>query len=136
MPTAAEKLIWGQGSASDVKVIPATLSPTTTVQTSAAICWENFMPLHRYALYRLGTELYCAPTVDGRDSWQITMRHIAFEGRCFVLSACQFSRQKVRVCGACCWSNTDPASPLPHRTTQTIPTLPRLTSQPIPKQLS
>ena len=44
--------------------------------------------------YSKGTEIYCAPTVDARPSWQHSMRHIALEGRCFVLSACQFSTEK------------------------------------------
>jgi beta-cyano-L-alanine hydratase/nitrilase len=101
MPTAAEKLIWGQGSHDDVKVVSARLpdsdiGPSRKVKVSATICWENYMPLFRYATYNLGAEIYCAPTVDGRDSWGTTMKHIAFEGRCFVLSANQFSQRKVR----------------------------------------
>ncbi len=100
MPTAAEKLVWASGSPDDVKVVPATLLSrgdyaTVSTTLSAAICWENYMPLFRYRLYELGTEIYCAPTVDGRESWANTMKHVAFEGRCFVLSANQFSRQKV-----------------------------------------
>jgi nitrilase len=59
----------------------------------AVICWENYMPLMRAAMYATGVELYCAPTVDDRDMWQVTVRHIAREGRCFVLSACQFLRR-------------------------------------------
>ena len=101
MPTAAEKVIWGQGSHDDIKVVSAALPDSDTgttreVKVSATICWENYMPLLRYATYNLGTEIYCAPTVDGRESWGTTMKHIAFEGRCFVLSANQFSRRKVR----------------------------------------
>lgn len=49
------------------------------------------MPLLRYRIYELGTQLYCAPTVDGREVWGSTMRHVAVEGRCFVLAACQMS---------------------------------------------
>lgn len=48
------------------------------------------MPLLRMAMYARGVELYCAPTVDDRDAWISTVRHIAYEGRCFVLSACQY----------------------------------------------
>jgi nitrilase len=55
----------------------------------AAICWENQMPLFRTAMYAKGVEIWCAPTVDERDIWRSTMRHIAHEGRCFVVSACQ-----------------------------------------------
>jgi nitrilase len=52
------------------------------------------MPLLRMAMYSKGVQIYCAPTVDERDTWIPTMRHIAFEGRCFVLSACQFIQRK------------------------------------------
>lgn len=48
------------------------------------------MPLLRQSMYSRGVEIWCAPTVDERESWQASMRHIACEGRCFVLSACQF----------------------------------------------
>jgi len=56
----------------------------------AAICWENYMPLFRMAMYAKGVGLWCAPTVDEREVWQSTVTHIALEGRCFVLSACQY----------------------------------------------
>lgn len=87
MPTAAERLIWGQGDGSTLPVVD---SPAGRV--GAVICWENYMPLLRTAMYAQGVDLYCAPTVDDRDVWQHTMRHIALEGRCFVLAACQFIR--------------------------------------------
>src|SRR5260370_137596 len=58
-----------------------------------AIFWENYMPLMRTTHYTKGIQLYCAPTVDDRDTWAISMQHIAFEGRCFVLSAVQFLRR-------------------------------------------
>jgi nitrilase len=88
MPTAAERLIWGFGDGSTLPVLDTPLG-----RLGAAICWENYMPLLRAAYYAKGIELYCAPTVDGRDTWPASMRHIAVEGRCFVLSANQFARR-------------------------------------------
>jgi nitrilase len=61
-------------------------------RAGAVICWENYMPLLRAAMYAKGIELWCALTVDDRDAWQASMRHIASEGRCFVVSACQYER--------------------------------------------
>lgn len=87
MPTAGERLIWGQGDGSTLPVVD---SPAGRV--GAVICWENYMPLLRTAMYAQGVEIYCAPTVDDRDAWQHTMAHIALEGRCFVLASCQFIR--------------------------------------------
>ena len=88
MPTAMERLIWGFGDGSTISVIDTPLG-----KIGAAICWENYMPLLRAAMYSQGVQLYCAPTVDDRETWAATMRHIALEGRCFVLSACQFIRR-------------------------------------------
>ncbi|MFE1381877.1 nitrilase-related carbon-nitrogen hydrolase [Streptomyces sp. NPDC058740] len=88
MPTAAERYLWGQGDGSTLPVVD-----TGTARLGAAICWENYMPLLRTAMYAKGVDLWCAPTVDDRDAWQATMRHIALEGRCFVLSACQYLRR-------------------------------------------
>jgi nitrilase len=85
MPTASERLIWGFG---DGSTMPAIHTDFGTL--GAVICWENYMPLLRTAMYAKGVTLWCAPTVDDRDSWQATMRHIALEGRCFVLSAAQY----------------------------------------------
>ena len=84
-PTAAERLVWGEGDGSTL----------TAVQTEfgvmgGLICWENYMPLARMAMYSKGVELYLAPTADARDAWQATMRHIALEGRCFVLGCNQY----------------------------------------------
>lgn len=84
MPTAAERLIWGQGDGSTLPVVDSKAG-----RLGAAICWENQMPMLRMAMYAKGVEVWCAPTVDHRDNWQATMRHIAQEGRCFVVSACQ-----------------------------------------------
>ena len=88
MPTAAERLIWGFGDGSTLSVLE-----TAAGRAGAAICWENYMPLLRTALYAQDLQLYCAPTVDDRETWLPTMRHIAMEGRCFVLSACQFLKR-------------------------------------------
>lgn len=84
MPTGTERLIWGQGDGSTLPVVA-----TPAGRAGAAICWENHMPLLRTAMYAKGVEIWCAPTVDERDVWQCSMRHIAHEGRCFVVSACQ-----------------------------------------------
>lgn len=89
MPTAMERLIWGFGDGATLQVLPTALG-----RIGAAICWENYMPQLRMALYGQGVQLYCAPTVDDRETWLPTMRHIALEGRCFVLSACQFAQRK------------------------------------------
>ena len=88
MPTAVERLIWGQGDGSTLPVIETEIG-----RLGAVICWENYMPQLRLAMYAQGIQLYCAPTVDDREAWQGTMRHIALEGRCFVLAACQFARR-------------------------------------------
>lgn len=86
MPTAMERVIWGFGDGSTLPVIPTPLG-----RIGAVICWENYMPQLRLAMYAQGIELYCAPTVDDRETWLPTMRHIAIEGRCFVLSASQYT---------------------------------------------
>lgn len=84
MPTGSERLIWGLGDASTMQV-----TETAIGRIGMAICWENYMPMYRQHLYNQGVEIWCAPTVDMREMWATTMRHIAYEGRCFVLSACQ-----------------------------------------------
>lgn len=88
MPTAAERYLWGQGDGSTLPVVD-----TGTARLGAGICWENYMPLFRTAMYAKGVDVWCAPTVDDRDAWQATMRHVALEGRCFVLSASQYLRR-------------------------------------------
>ncbi|MHB1217883.1 MAG: nitrilase-related carbon-nitrogen hydrolase [Alphaproteobacteria bacterium] len=85
MPTASERLVWGFGDGSTLPVFE-----TPAGRMGAVICWENYMPMLRMAMYGKGIQLYCAPTADTRDSWLPTMRHIAVEGRCFVLSCCQY----------------------------------------------
>lgn len=84
-PTAAERLVWGEGGRQDVVSFA---SPVGRI--GAAICWENYMPLLRAALYGQGVTIWAAPTVDERPVWEATMRHIALESRCFLVSACQF----------------------------------------------
>jgi len=88
MPTAAERLVWGFG---DGSTLVAFDTPLGTL--GAVICWENYMPMLRMAMFAKGVTLYCAPTADDRETWLATMRHVALEGRCFVLSACQFARR-------------------------------------------
>jgi nitrilase len=85
MPTAMERLIWGFGDGSTLPVFD-----TSVGKLGAVICWENYMPLLRTAMYSKGIQIYCAPTADDRDTWVSTMQHVALEGRCFVLSACQY----------------------------------------------
>jgi nitrilase len=84
-PTAAERLIWGEGDGSTLPVFD-----TGRGRMGGLICWENYMPPARMALYQKGVEIYLAPTADSRDRWQATLRHIAVEGRCFVLGCNQF----------------------------------------------
>jgi nitrilase len=84
MPTSVERLVWGFGDGSTLDVVDSPAGRLGTV-----ICWENYMPLLRQAMYAKGVEIYCTPTADDRPSWQHSMVHIAIEGRVFVLSACQ-----------------------------------------------
>lgn len=88
MPTAAERLVWGQGDGSTMQAYHTDIGTI-----GAAICWENYMPMFRMTLYGQHVQLYLAPTADSRESWIATMRHIAMEGRCFVLSSNQFARR-------------------------------------------
>lgn len=85
MPTGSERLVWGFGDGSTLDVIDSDVG-----RVGAVICWENYMPSLRSAMYAQGVEIYCAPTADDRDTWLASMQHIAMEGRCFVLSACQY----------------------------------------------
>jgi nitrilase len=98
IPTATERLIWGCGDGSTLGVFDSDLGIA-----GAIICWENYMPLARMAMYTQGIQIYCAPTVDDRDVWIPTVRHIAREGRCFVLSSCQFL---TRDCYPAAWLET------------------------------
>jgi nitrilase len=85
MPTAMERLVWGFGDGSTMPVFDTPLG-----KIGAVICWENYMPMLRMHMYAQGVQLYCAPTADHRDTWLPSMRHIALEGRCFILSCCQY----------------------------------------------
>ena len=89
MPTALERMIWGFGDGSTLTAIE---SPYGRI--GSVICWENYMPMLRMAMYSKNIALYCAPTADDRDTWLASMRHVALEGRCFVLTACQFLRKR------------------------------------------
>ena len=84
-PTAAERLIWGEGDGSTLTTID-----TPYGRVGGLICWENYMPLARMAMYLKGVHIYLAPTADQRERWQATLRHIALEGRCFVLGCNQY----------------------------------------------
>lgn len=89
VPTAAERIVWAQGDGASVRGVPTAVGVLGT-----AVCWENYMPLLRTALYEDGVQLWLAPTADSRDSWIASMQHIAMEGRCFVLSANQFAQRR------------------------------------------
>lgn len=88
MPTAGERLIWGFGDGSTMPVFETSLGTIGGV-----ICWENYMPALRMHMYSQGISIYCAPTADDRDTWVPTMQHIALEGRCFVLTSCQYLKR-------------------------------------------
>lgn len=84
-PTGTERLIWGDGHEGGI------VTADTGFGTIGGLtCWENYMPLARAALYERGVGIYLAPTADNREEWQITVRHIALEGRCFVLGCNQY----------------------------------------------
>ncbi len=85
MPTGSERLIWGSGDGSTLTVVDSPFG-----RIGGLICWENYMPLARMAMYGKGVSIYIAPTADHRDSWAATLRHIACEGRCFVLGCNQY----------------------------------------------
>ena len=85
--TNHERLIWGQGDGSGLRAIPTELG-----RMGGLICWENYMPLARFALYESGVEIYIASTADDGDDWQSTLGHIARESRAFVISPSHFQR--------------------------------------------
>lgn len=87
-PTGLERYVWAESDGTTLHTYTTPLG-----KIGGLICWENYMPLARMAMYQKGVEIYLAPTADARESWQSTMQHIALEGRCFVLSCNQFVRK-------------------------------------------
>ena len=87
VPTNHERLVWGQGDGRGLRAIETPLG-----RLGGLICWENYMPLARFALYESGIEIYVASTADDSDEWQATLVHIARESRSFVVSPCHFQR--------------------------------------------
>jgi nitrilase len=87
VPTNHERLIWGQGDGGGLRAYETPLG-----RIGGLICWENYMPLARFALYESGVEIYIASTADDGDAWQATLVHIARESRAFVVSPCHFQR--------------------------------------------
>jgi nitrilase len=88
VPTNHERLVWGQGDGGGLRAIPTTLG-----RIGGLICWENYMPLARFALYESGIEIYIASTADDGDAWQSTLIHIARESRAFVVAPSHFQRE-------------------------------------------
>jgi nitrilase len=87
VPTNHERLVWGPGNGAGLEAVE-----TPVGRVGGLICWENFMPLARFALYESGVEIYLAPTAEDSEQWHDSMRHIARESRAFVLSCCVFQR--------------------------------------------
>ncbi|MCP9745859.1 carbon-nitrogen hydrolase family protein [Lacihabitans sp. CS3-21] len=87
-PTGLERYIWTESDGSTLTTLDTEIG-----KIGGLICWENYMPLARMAMYNKGVEIYLAPTADSRESWQSTMQHIALEGRCYVLAANQIVRK-------------------------------------------
>jgi nitrilase len=85
VPTHDERMVWGPGEAVAPRAVP-----TPYGGVGQLVCWENYMPLARFALYASGERIHLAPTADASDGWQATLRHIALEGRVFVVASCQY----------------------------------------------
>jgi len=84
-PTGTERLIWAEAGGESLVTFDTSIG-----KMGGLICWENYMPLARMAMYQKGVEIYIAPTADSREEWTATMKHIALEGRCFVLGSNQY----------------------------------------------
>ena len=87
VPTNHERLVWGPGDGNGLHAVE-----TAAGRLGGLICWENYMPLARFALYDSGIEIYLAPTADDAAAWQATLVHIARESRAYVVSPCHFQR--------------------------------------------
>jgi nitrilase len=87
VPTNHERLVWGPGDGGGLRAIATPLG-----RLGGLICWENYMPLARFALYESGVEIYVASTADDGDAWQSTLIHIARESRAFVVAPSHFQR--------------------------------------------
>jgi nitrilase len=87
MPTGGERAVWGMGDGSTLDVVR---TPFGVV--GGLLCWENYMPLARAAMYAQGVDIYLAPTWDNTDTWVSTLRHIAKEGRCYVVGVAPLLR--------------------------------------------
>ncbi len=85
VPTHDERMVWGPGEAAAPRAIATEFGPVGQL-----VCWENYMPLARHSLYQSGERIHLAPTADSSDGWQATLRHIALEGRVFVVGCCQY----------------------------------------------
>ena len=91
MPTGAERTVWGMGDGSTLDVVE-----TPFGKVGGLICWENYMPLARAAMYAQGVDIYLAPTWDNGERWVATLQHIAKEGRCYVVGVCAISSRRRR----------------------------------------
>ena len=87
VPTNHERLVWGPGDGGGLEAVE-----TPYGRLGGLVCWENYMPLARFALYESGIELYVASTADDSEGWQSTLVHIARESRCFVIAPSHFQR--------------------------------------------
>ncbi|CAD5126564.1 DgyrCDS14659 [Dimorphilus gyrociliatus] len=84
-PTEKERVLWGEGDGSTLKVYDTSIG-----KIGGLICWENYMPLARMTMYSQGVQIYLAPNADYCKAWQNTVKHIAREGRCYVLACNQY----------------------------------------------